>query len=123
MSDAPGIFSIMHTMRAMRRLKKDPVPTELVEKVIDAGIRAPSGQNNQAWAFLVVTEPEGKQFFGERYNYWLKNRFGAAIEASDRSTSYGRTVIAARHLGEHMHEAPVILMVFGKRDWPFVVKE
>ena len=56
MKDDLGVFEAMHTMRAMRKLKKDPVSKELIEKIIDAGIRAPSGQNKQAWAFVVLTD-------------------------------------------------------------------
>jgi len=123
MSDDPGIFETMHTMRAMRRLKPDPVPQEMIHKILDAGIRAPSGQNLQRWAFLVVTDAEGKQFFGERYNYWLRNRFGSALEEPDLSTRDGRLTASAVHLGEHMHEAPVLLFCCGRRDWPFVVPE
>ncbi len=123
MSSDPGIFEIMHSLRSMRRLKKDPVPQELIEKILKAGIQAPSGQNNQAWAFLVLTEPAAKQWFGERYHYWLNKRFGDAIKANDSSTAWGRTVNAARHLGEHMHEAPALIAVLGKRDWPFAVAQ
>lgn len=121
MSEDPGIFEVMHSMRSMRRLKTDPVPDEMIHKILDAGIRAPSGQNTQRWAFLVVTEPEGKHFFGERYLYWMNNRFAEQLRDVDYETPMGRTVKAAMHLAEHMHEAPVLVMVCGKRDWPFSV--
>jgi nitroreductase len=117
------VFEIIHSMRAMRRLKPDPVPKVLLEKILSAGIQAPSGQNTQPWAFLVLTDAENKKFFGDRYNYWLRERFGDMLLENDTSTPYGRTINAARHLGDHMLEAPIILMVFGKRDWPFNVKE
>ena len=117
------VFDTIYSMRAMRRLKPDPVPKDLLEKILSAGIQAPSGQNTQPWAFLVLTETANKKFFGDRYNYWLKERFGDLLLKNDTSSPYGRTINAARHLGDHMHEAPVILMVFGKRDWPFNVKE
>ncbi|MBT6192479.1 MAG: nitroreductase family protein, partial [Proteobacteria bacterium] len=117
------VFDTIHSMRAMRRLKPDPVPKALLEKILSAGIQAPSGQNTQPWAFLVLTETANKKFFGDRYNYWLRERFGDLLLKNDTSSPYGRTINAARHLGDHMHEAPVILMVFGKRDWPFNVKE
>ena len=37
------LFEAMYSQRAMRRLKTDPVPDELIWKVLDAAIRAPSG--------------------------------------------------------------------------------
>ena len=121
MSEANDVFEIMHSMRSMRRLKTDPVPDEMIRKVVDAGIRAPSGQNKQAWAFLVVTAADGKKFFGERYHYWMLERFGEFLQEVDWDSKYGRQVKAAMDLSENMHAAPVLLMVCGKRDWPFVV--
>lgn len=123
MSNDPGVFETMHTLRSMRRLKTDPVPAEMIHKILDAGIRAPSGQNTQRWAFLVLTEADGKKFFGERYHHWMVERFGDMLADVNYATPLGRSVKAAMHLAEHMHEAPVLLMVCGKRDWPFSVAE
>ena len=120
MVEEADIFEIMHTMRAMRRLKPDPVPKEMIDKILDAGIRAPSGQNTQPWAFLVIENDEGKRFFGDRYHYWLAERFGDVLKITD-NTKIGRNIAAARHLAEKMHEVPVIIMVMGLRDWPFKV--
>ena len=121
MQEDPGLFEAMHTMRAMRRLKPDPVPDEMLRKVLAAGVCAPSGQNLQRWAFLVVTEPAGKRFFAERYEYWLRNRFQDNLIDVDTSTAEGRTIKAAVHLAEHLHEVPALIFCCGKRDWPFVV--
>jgi nitroreductase len=55
------IFEVMHTMRAMRRLKPDPVPDELIRKILLAGQAAPSGGNTQRWRFLVLKDPEIKK--------------------------------------------------------------
>jgi nitroreductase len=38
-----GLFEAMYTARALRRLKPDPVPEELMTRLLDAAIRAPSG--------------------------------------------------------------------------------
>ena len=36
----------------MRRLKPDPVPNELIRKILEAGVCAPSGGNMQRWRFF-----------------------------------------------------------------------
>src|SRR3954469_19629553 len=54
-ADAP-IMEVMATMRAMRRLKPDPVPEELLETLVEAATWAPSGGNLQAYSFVVVTD-------------------------------------------------------------------
>ncbi len=41
------LFEIMATTRSMRRLKPDPVPEEIIRKILEAGTYAPSGGNMQ----------------------------------------------------------------------------
>ena len=43
-------FKVVHTARALRRLKPDPVPDDVIAKIIDAGVRAPTGSNLQTGA-------------------------------------------------------------------------
>ncbi len=121
MTSEPGLFETIYSLRAMRRLKTDAVPMKLIDRIIEAGIQAPSGQNSQPWAFVVVSSPAAKEFFGTRYNFWLRERFKTQLAHLDFSTPAGRTTQAALHLADHMHEAPVLVMVCGKRDWPFAV--
>jgi nitroreductase len=42
------LFEIIRTTRSMRRLKPDPVPNELIRKILEAGVCAPSGGNMHA---------------------------------------------------------------------------
>lgn len=121
MTDDPGLFECMFNMRAMRRLKTDPVPDEIIDKVLEAATMAPSGQNTQRWAFLVVTDTEGKAWFGERYRDWMYRLMGDHMPEADDSGKNARQMRAAIHLADHMHEVPAIIMAFGKRDWPFNV--
>jgi nitroreductase len=121
MSAEQDIFEIMHSLRAMRRLKPDPVPDVMIAKILDAGVCAPSGMNMQRWAFLVVDDEAGKRFFGERYEYWMRSRFAGMLLDIDYTTKEGRVAKAAMHLAEHMHEVPVLLFCCGVRDWPFSV--
>ena len=61
------LFQIIRTARSMRRLKPDPVQNELIRKILDAGVCAPSGGNMQRWRFLVVRDPQIKQTVGAYY--------------------------------------------------------
>src|ERR1700756_358920 len=61
------LFEAIYTTRAMRRLKPDPVPREIIMKVIEAATLSPSNSNRQPWIFVVVTEPETKQFVAGYY--------------------------------------------------------
>ena len=62
-----GLFEAMYTARALRRLKPDPVPDELITQVLDAAIRAPSGGNAQNWIFIVVRDEAQRQGLGAVY--------------------------------------------------------
>jgi nitroreductase len=47
----------IYERRSVRRFKPDPVPRELVQQVLHAGIWAPSSCNYQMWDFVVVDDP------------------------------------------------------------------
>ena len=117
-----GLMEIAGNMRAMRRLKPDPVPEEMLRKVLRAGVMAPSGQNTQPWSFLVIQEDEGKRWFADHYREAIETRFGV-LNIPDEDSALARQLKALRYQIEHMHEFPVLLVVCGLRDWPFKVPE
>src|SRR5882757_2734720 len=61
------LFEAIHTARALRRLKPDPVPESLITQILDAAIRAPSAGNAQNWAFVVVRDAERRRGLGDIY--------------------------------------------------------
>ncbi len=44
--------------RSIRRYRKEPVPVELIKKLLKAGMAAPSAGNEQPWHFIVVRNKE-----------------------------------------------------------------
>jgi nitroreductase len=52
----PGLLEVMYSTRAMRRLKTDPVPDQLLVKLIEAANQAPSGSNLQYARWLVIKD-------------------------------------------------------------------
>jgi len=114
----PGIFETIYSMRAIRRLKPDPIPEEMLKKIIDAGIHAPSGGNLQDWAFILVRDPELKHFIRDKYwGMWQKLQGGRPLPA-DLPPARRRVLEAAAHLAEHLHEVPVILLACVLKDYP-----
>lgn len=107
-----GLFEAIYTQRAIRRLKPDPVSDELVDKLIEAATKAPSGGDRQPWAFVVVRDATSRAKIGEWYlDAW--NKTYGAIPVADRAKLPGRmpTVYsAAEHLALHMGEAPVLIL-------------
>jgi nitroreductase len=56
--DEIGLFEAIYTQRAIRRFKPDPVPRELLERILEGATKAPSGANLQPWAFVVVEDTD-----------------------------------------------------------------
>lgn len=48
----------MMTRRSVKKYKPDPISKELIDKIIDAGLNAPSGLNKQSPIILAVTNKE-----------------------------------------------------------------
>src|SRR5918999_336845 len=57
----------MRTQRQIRRLEPDPVDDELVLKLIELALEAPTGGNQQNWEFVLVKDRAVKERLG-RYN-------------------------------------------------------
>ncbi len=108
-----GIFDIMFSTRSMRRLKPDPVPDEVLYRILDAGIRAPSGGNTQHWRFVVVKDPQVKQQVQQVYQKgWSEVQAMYRTRTAPEHMAEGkfrRLLDAAAHLAEHLAEAPVLL--------------
>jgi nitroreductase len=69
------LFDIIRTTRSMRRLKPDPVPNDLIRKILEAGVCAPSGGNMQHWRFLVIRDAKIKETVGAYYKrVWESDR-------------------------------------------------
>ena len=119
----PPFFDLVNDVRAMRRLKPDPVPDALLEKVLEAGVQAPSGMNTQPWAFVVLREAGAKRWFADHYKAAIESRFGGTDIARQSNSNFAKQWRAVEYQKDHMHEFPVLLLVCGKRDWPFKVPE
>ena len=112
---AADLFEIMRTTRSMRRLKPDPVPADLIGKILEAAVCAPSGGNMQRWRFLVIRDPGIKTAVGAYYRRaWdeivaPRYRAGEPAPGSSRER-FLRMLDAAEHLAAHFHEAPVLIV-------------
>lgn len=54
--DYDDLLSLVKTRRSCRRFKPEPIPDELIAKVLEVGRWAPSGANSQPWEFVVVKD-------------------------------------------------------------------
>ncbi len=59
----------IRTKRSVRKFKNEPVPEELIHKILDAGRRAQSSKNEQPWTFILVQDKERLQAVSKCGNY------------------------------------------------------
>ena len=60
-------FGVVLSQRAARQFSDRPVPTELIERCLEAAVHAPSAENLQPWVFIVVEDPELRGRIAEMY--------------------------------------------------------
>ena len=106
------LFETMENCRAMRRLKPDPVPDELVAKILRAGISAPSGGNTQKWRFLVIKDRKVKEaaavWYKKAYDEIIGPRYSTVAPPPGVSPEkFKRQHEAVSYLTDHFAEAPV----------------
>ncbi len=120
------VFEALYTTRAMRRVKPDPIPLDVQDRILDAAIRAPSGGNSQNWKFMLVDDPAMRGELGPIYRRCLallwqtlyKERIEAAAATPDdpESQQMLRIQRSAQHLADHFEQYPLLLFSFAQHD-------
>jgi len=116
------LFEAIYTARAIRRFKPDPVPDEVITKVLDAAIRAPSGSNEQSWEFIVVKDATQRKKIGDVYrkggNILMALYANRTKPPHMSQETYDKLMASAMYLLDHMAEAPVLLLACLKQTPP-----
>ena len=106
------------TTRAMRRLKPDPVPEELIVKVIHAATCASSPGNSQGWDFVVVRDAAQRARIGELIRVRVLPNLVPIPESGSVPASRRKMLSGALHLAANFGAAPVIVFVCGASIYP-----
>ena len=117
-----GLFEAIYSARSLRRFKPDPVPDDVITKVLDAAIRAPSGSNQQSWEFVIIKDAAQRKKIGDVYRKGggilmalYANRVKPVHMSED---AYRRLRASATYLVDHMADAPVLLIACLKQTAP-----
>lgn len=72
------IFEALYRRRAIRHFKlpMEPIPDEVIERVLDAARFAPSAENQQPWRIILIKDEESKKFLGDLAEEVAKKQFG-----------------------------------------------
>ena len=114
MQTTSDIWETLYTQRSIRAWKTDPVPEELIWKVIEAGTKAPSGTNTQPWGFVVIQDDAIRLAISDQLHEGLKGNEGLQQMLEQGSQSADKTtrlmLKGAQRLFTNLASAPVFII-------------
>ena len=118
------VLDAIHTTRAQRFLKPNPIPEDVLWEILAAALRGPTGGNQQGWGWVVVRDQATKDAIARVYSERLLSAYGydrvsdeelGTARITRGGIEQGEIGIDARnrrgvvHLAEHFAEVPVIV--------------
>ncbi len=108
------VFSCIVTRHSTRKFKEEPVPQEVLDKVIEAGRQAPSGKHKNQSRFIVIRKKEVLQ----ELIALVQQEFAKMEVTPENDDNFGGAIRAAKKGGYvFMYNAPVLIVVANKRDY------
>jgi nitroreductase len=113
------LYEVMRNTPSTRRFKPDPVPRELLERVLDNARFAPSGGNRQGWRVIVITDRELRrrlrELYAEPWDRYMEQTGGRAALAAGPESGLPparlRSLQAVDDYAHHFDEVPVHLVI------------
>lgn len=106
------VLDTMATARAVRRFTDDPVPDELIERLVFAASRASSGRNSQPWEFIAIRDRDALGRIAAEFEPRVAELLAAVPRARDE---HQRTMFRqAAGLMQAISTVPVVIVVAGR---------
>ena len=97
-------LEVMRQRRSVRSYKADPIPRELLEKVLEAGTYAPTGMGRQSPIILAVTDKALRDRIA---------KLNAAVMGRDNDPFYGApavlVVLADKSLPTYLYDGSLVM--------------
>lgn len=111
--DLATVDHLLTTTRSVRRrldLSREVEPA-VIEECLRLAVQAPTGGNSQGWRWVVVTDADRRAALADLYRRNAEPYFAASESAAQASDDAGRRILrSARHLSDHLHEVPVLVI-------------
>ena len=109
------LYEAMSTLRAVRRLRPDPIPEETLDRVLEAATWAPTGGNAQPWRIVLVRDREKMAALGRLYSEgWRAYVEGHRNLIQDAPAAIRdpaeKMFAAGDHLARHFAGTPALLV-------------
>ena len=98
------VFDVIHNRRSVREYKSKQLKDEEIEKILDAGIMAPTAKAEEPWHFTVIQNKELLKEINETTLEIMKNSEDEFLKSIAKS---GRNIL---------HNAPTVIVVSGKKE-------
>jgi nitroreductase len=115
----PGLADVDTVLTTTRAVRKRldlhrPVPREVVEECARIAFQAPNGSNEQHWGWVFIDDPALRAEMARIYRDGMadvhREREAAGTAPDNSSPERQRMVASVRHLADHLHEVPVLLV-------------
>jgi len=67
------LFEAIHTRQSVSKVRPEPVPRAVIEKLLEAAVQAPNHHKVRPWRFIVLTD-EARERLGEAFGAGLLRR-------------------------------------------------
>jgi nitroreductase len=104
------LVEAMETQRAIRRLTRDPVDDDLLRRLIELALKAPTGSNAQNWEFIVVRDPAVRSKLARRNRQAWRIYGGLGRRMTRNDPKMRRVLNAVQWQADHFEEIPVIIV-------------
>ena len=115
MATPDDLYALMSTTRSIRRISDAPIPDDVLQRVLQAAIWAPSGGNRQPWRIIAVRDRDTKQKLSDIYveewakyvDFNMKKVEGASSEIVE---ALRKGLAVGTRLAETLADVPVVAM-------------
>ncbi len=103
-------YRLLEARKSIRKYQPKPVPREAIERILAAGMHAPSGKNRQNWRFFVLTGKKRDEYLKLSQKAWLGIK--DVLEKRLKPSLYRFTERFFFTLGD----APVVILCYSLND-------
>ncbi|MFZ4403070.1 MAG: nitroreductase family protein [Pseudobdellovibrionaceae bacterium] len=64
-------YKLLEQRRSIRKFRPEAPPREVIERILAAGLQAPSGKNRQNWRFFVIEGAKKDEYLKYSQKSWL----------------------------------------------------
>jgi nitroreductase len=104
------LVEAMETQRSIRRLEPDPVDDEIVLRLLELALKAPTGGNRQNWEFVVVKDRAVKARLARLNRQAFRLYGGLGRRRMRDNPRMLRILDAVQWQADHFEEAPVVIV-------------